>query len=301
MKGQLRGVLAPVVTPFTRGSQSIDAAAFRDNVAAHLAAGLSGIVVTGSTGEAALLEEDERHILVEAARDLVPDNRWLLAGAGGESTRHTVRRAREAAKRGADAVLVVAPHYYGAAAMTEAALLGHYRKVADETPVPVVLYNIPKYMHFPLPAAVVAQLARHPNVAGIKDSSGDAAILTSYLTAQSETFSVLTGHGGTFADALERGARGAIRAVALFAPRVCLEVIDAYLAGDREGAQRAQARLTPLALEIVGRMQIAGVKAALDLVGRMGGDPRLPLLPLTPNEVARVGELLRAAELALAA
>ncbi|HVE79397.1 MAG TPA: dihydrodipicolinate synthase family protein [Gemmatimonadaceae bacterium] len=301
MKGQLRGVLAPVVTPFARANQSINAAAFRDNVAAHLGAGLSGVVVAGSTGEAALLDEDERAMLVEAARDLVPDDRWLLAGVGGESTRHTVRRAREAGKRGADAVLVVAPHYYGAAAMTEAALLVHYRRVADECPVPVVLYNIPKYMHFSLPPAVVAQLSKHPNITGMKDSSGDAALNAAYLTLQSERFSVLTGHGGTFADALERGARGGILAVALFAPRLCLAVIDSYLAGDAEGARRAQARLTPLALEIVGKMQISGIKAALDLVGLTGGDPRHPLLPLTPNEVARVGELLRAAELALAA
>ena len=298
MKGQLRGVLGPVVTPFARGQQTLDAAAFRANLSAHLTAGLSGVVVAGSTGEAPLLDEEERSLLIEAARDIVPDDRWLLAGTGAESTRLCIRRTREAAGRGADAVLVVAPHYYGASAMGDAALLTHYRRIADESRVPVVLYNIPKYAHFALSPQVVATLAEHANVIGIKDSSGDLALFTSYLALQSSTFSVLTGHGGSFAEALERGARGAILGVALFAPQLSLEVFDAYLAGESDAARRAQSRLTPLAQHIVGGLQVPGVKAALDRVGLTGGEPRLPLLPLTPAEAARVDELLRAAELA---
>jgi 4-hydroxy-2-oxoglutarate aldolase len=179
----LGGILAPVVTPFTAGSEDLDLDGFRANLRAHLADGLAGIVVAGSTGEAALLSEEERSRLVGAAREEVPGDRWLIAGTGAESTRQCVERSRAAHAAGADAVLVVAPHYY-ANAMTAGALLAHYRRVADESPLPVILYNIPKYMHFALPAELVAQLAEHPNVIGIKDSSGDLAMLKGFLRAQ---------------------------------------------------------------------------------------------------------------------
>ena len=172
MTKALGGIMGPVVTTFDEATGDLAAVPFRANIRAHVNAGLTGIIVAGSTGEAALLEEHERHRLLEWARPIVPDERWLIAGVGGESTRVTVRRAREAAERGADAVLVVAPHYYGAQ-MTPEALAAHFRRVADESPLPLVLYNIPKYVHFPLAPGLVHELAGHDNVIGIKDSSGD--------------------------------------------------------------------------------------------------------------------------------
>src|SRR5581483_7149869 len=128
---------------------------FEENIRAHLDAGLHGIVVTGSTGEAALLDEQERMTLVETARRVVPGDRQLIVGTGAESTRTAQRYTKLAAERGADAVLVVAPHYYGSKAMTPSALRTHYTAIADASPVPVLLYNIPKYMHFALPAQIV--------------------------------------------------------------------------------------------------------------------------------------------------
>jgi 4-hydroxy-2-oxoglutarate aldolase len=264
--------------------------AFAENIRAHLDAGLRGVVVCGSTGEAALLDEAERASLVEVARYAVPNDRWLIAGTGAESTRTTRRYTRLAAERGADAVLVVAPHYYGA----KTALRDHYAAVADESPVPVVLYNIPKYMHFSLAPQLVAELAQHENIIGIKDSSGDLELLASYLKAQSDQFTVLTGNGSTFKRALELGARGGILAVALFAPSLSLEVYDTR-------SDSAQQRLAPLAARIVGEMGVPGVKAALDRVGLVGGAVRAPLAPLGAGELAQVTELLRVAELSLAA
>src|SRR5512133_365871 len=271
-----QGILAPVTTPFG-ASGDVDVAAFGRNVRAHLAAGLQGIVVAGSTGEAPLLDNDERAALVGAARREVPRDRLLLAGVGAESARETVQRARVAAERGADAVLVAAPHYYSAAATPDARtrqLRAHYRRVADDSPVPVVLYNIPKYMHFAIDPVLVAELAAHGNVIGIKDSSGDEALLASYLAAESATFAVLTGNGGGLASALEVGARGGILAVALFAPSLVLEVRAAHTAGDFAHARRTQALLVPLAREIVAGLGVPGVKAALDAIGLEGGDPR---------------------------
>lgn len=293
---RLDGILAPVVTPFDRAG-AVDGDAFAANIAAHLAAGLHGVVVAGSTGEAALLDEDERAALIARARAAVPADRVLLVGTGAESTRAVIARNVVAASGGADGVLVVAPHYYGDA-MTAEALREHYLRIADESPVPVLLYTIPKYMHFALPADVVAELARHENVIGMKDSSGDAGLLRGYLAAQGEAFKVLTGSGSLLGEALRMGAHGAILAVGLFAPSLSLDVWRAARGGRADEVTAAQARLTPLAARIVGGMGVAGVKAALDAVGLRGGAPRPPLRPLSAAALDSVRALVQTAELA---
>ena len=300
----ISGVLGPVVTTFQSGSGELDLAGFARNLRTHLEAGLDGIVVAGSTGEAALLDERERGSLVETAREIVPRDKLLIIGTGAESTRTALRQTRLAADRGADAVLVVAPHYYGAKAMTSAALRAHYVAIADASPVPVVLYNIPKYMHFALAPQLVAELARHENIVGIKDSSGDLELLGAYLQAQSESFNVLTGNGSTFKQALALGARGGILAVALIATVLAVDIYASVTKGRADGvsaAEQAQQRLTPVSGRIVSELGVAGVKAALDQIGLVGGPVRPPLQPLGAPEVGQIAELLRAAELSLAA
>jgi 4-hydroxy-2-oxoglutarate aldolase len=297
----LKGVLGPVVTTFQSANGELDPEAFARNARAHLDAGMHGIVVTGSTGEAALLDERERTTLVDAARKQVPRDRLLIVGTGAESTRTTQRNTRLAAEHGADAVLVVAPHYYGAKAMTPAALGAHYTAIADTSPVPVVLYNIPKYMHFALPPTLVAELARHENIVGIKDSSGDLNLLAGYLEAQSESFSVLTGNGATFKRALEMGARGGILAVGLIATNLALEVYAAVSQGNGSSVEQLQERLGTLSTRVVSELGVPGVKAALDRIGLAGGPVRPPLQPLANEDLGRIAELLRQAELSLAA
>jgi 4-hydroxy-2-oxoglutarate aldolase len=296
------GVIAPVVTPFDAATGDLASDAFRGNIRGHLGGGASGVLLCGSTGEAALLDERERDTLVEWARPLVSSDQWLLAGVGGESTRQTVARAKRAAERGADAVLVVAPHYYGNA-MTPEALGIHYRAVADASPVPVLLYNIPKYMHFPLDFGLVRELSAHGNIVGIKDSSGDLDLLRGYLASRGDAFAVLTGSGGTFYAALELGAAGGILAVSLLAGELSLAVWRAFQAGDRSCAAALQERLTPLSNEIVGGMGVPGVKAAMDQVGGglTGGAPRPPLVPARSAQRQRIAALLEAAGAARAA
>jgi 4-hydroxy-2-oxoglutarate aldolase len=296
----LGGAIGPVVSTFDDATGELAAVPFRANIRAHLDAGLAGIVVAGSTGEAALLEEHERHRLIEWSRALVPDDRWLIAGIGAESTRLTIRRAKDAAERGADAALVVAPHYYGAQ-MTPEALASHFRRVADESPAPIILYNIPKYTHFALAPGLVRELALHGNVIGVKDSSGDLGQLGGYLDAQSDRFTVLTGSGGTLYAALEMGARGGILAVGLFAATLTVSLCRSFASGDLAAAGRAQERLTPLARVIVGELGVPGVKAAMDAVGLTGGPVRAPLLPVRAAALERVAEQLRTAGLARAA
>jgi 4-hydroxy-2-oxoglutarate aldolase len=290
MARRFGGVMGPMVTPF-KADESLDMAGFEANVRAHLAAGLEGVLVAGSTGEAALLGDDERRVLIEAARKLVPGDRTLLAGTGAESTRHCIARCRDAASSGADAVLVVAPHYYSSS-MTPPAIKAHFQRVADESPVPVLLYNIPKYMHFRLEPELIAELARHENIRGMKDSAGDMTFFARYVESNSDTFDVLTGHGGTFATAMKLGARGGILAVALFAPELALEVWQASREGRSADADAAQKPLVPMAAEIVARMGVPGVKAAMERVGLSGGHVRLPLLPTPAADLAIIDGLL---------
>ena len=288
----LAGVIAPVVTTFDAASEDVVVDRFIANIRAHLAAGLDGIVVAGSTGEAALLEESERRQLLESARGVVPDDRILIAGIGGESARITIRRAKDAKAAGADSVLVVSPHYY-TSSMTPDALRAHFTRVADESPLPVLLYNIPKYAHFALSPELVRDLSRHENIVGMKDSAGDLAVLERYVESQSASFTVITGNGPTFAQALELGVKGGILAVALFAPGLSREVYDTAARGDAAGAREAQDRMSEAARVVVGELGVPGVKAALDVIGLQGGPCRLPLQPLAKDAQARVAELVR--------
>ena len=295
----LRGVIAPVVTTFGDRDEALDLDAFATNLRAYAGAGLSGIVVCGSTGEAALLDEEERRSLIERTRREVPSDMLVIAGTGAESTRQCVQRCRVASEQGAHAVLVVAPHYYSSA-MTPAAIEAHYRRVADESPLPVLLYNIPKYMHFALEPDLVARLATHENIVGMKDSAGDMTKLASYLQAQNESFTVLTGHGGTFDTALALGVRGGILAISLFAAELTLDIFDSFTAGNAGQSVESQRIAAPLASEIVGRMGVAGVKAAMDRIGLSGGRVRAPLLALGAEDEARVDALLRDARVTAA-
>jgi 4-hydroxy-2-oxoglutarate aldolase len=196
-------------------------------------------------------------------------------------------------------VLVVAPHYYGPA-MTTAALRAHYRRVADESPVPVMLYNIPKYMHFAIEASLVAELAQHENVIGIKDSSGNRELFAGYMQAKSPAFAVLTGNAQMFHHAMATGGTGGILAGALFAPAIALDIFDSVLRGDDAAATAAQARFTPMGAKIVGELGVAGVKAAMDRVGLAGGPVRSPLVSLDDTQRDAVNGLLESSELAAA-
>ncbi len=295
----LRGVFGPVISTFVPGSEDFDLVAFRSNVRAHLAAGLNGVVVCGSTGEAALLGEDERRAALDAARAETPAGKLVLMGVGAESTRLTTQRAADAALAGADAVLVVAPHYYSNA-MTPAALRAHYLRVAEASTLPVVLYNIPKYMHFKLSPELVAELAQHANIVGIKDSSGDLELLGGYLQARSESFTVITGNGGQLATALAQGAQAGILALSLFAGRECAGVYAAHARGDDAAAAALQEPLKAVAATVVGEIGVPGVKAAMDAVGLRGGVVRGPLRDLDAAGVARVRDALVAGGIALA-
>ncbi len=289
------GVLAPITTPFAGATGDVAAEKLCANVRWLLAAGLDGVVVAGSTGESALLDADEQRRMVAWAREAVPAGRWLVAGTGGESTRQAVALTRAAAEAGADAVLVRPPSYYFAS-ISPPSLVEYYRAVAEQSPVPVLVYNIPKYTHLSIGAALLEQLAAHPNIVGVKDSSGDPGNLAAYRKAV-PAWSVLVGSGSLLFPALELGCDGGILAVSCFAARLCAAIFAAFRSGDRDRARTIQERLTPLDKEIVGKLGPAGVKAAMDAVGNglYGGPVRAPLTPVAATDRQRITALVDAA------
>ena len=291
-KEDLAGVLAPITTPFDAATGEVAVDRLQQNVTRLMGEGLDGIVVSGSTGEAPLLDPDEQQRAVAAVRDALPDGAWLIAGSGEESTRQTLARSRAAAAAGADAVLVRPPAYYGTGYSTKS-IATHFRAVADSSPVPVLLYNIPKFTHRALPPDLLTELAGHERVLGIKDSSGDLANLAAYREAAPQWI-VLVGSASLLAPALELDCEGGIVGVACFAPRLCTDLVAAFHAGDRAGATALQERIRPLDKEIVGRGP-AGVKVAMDAVGGglYGGPVRPPLAPLSPDDRERVERLAR--------
>jgi 4-hydroxy-2-oxoglutarate aldolase len=291
----LQGVIAPLTTPFDLETGDVAPVALRRMARELLGRGLAGVVVAGTTGEGPMLDEDEKVHLVEWLREVVPEDRWLIAGTGGESTRATVRLSERAAAAGADAVLVRPPAYFGPT-LTAAALADHFMRVADRSPVPVILYNMPKYTHVMLQDGLLRAVADHEQVVGFKDSSGDLKVLASYRAAAPH-LKALVGSGAQFYPALELGADGGVLAVACFAPDRCQALYQAFRADDRRAAGAEQERLTPLAREIVGELGVPGIKAAMELVGLPGGPPRAPVAPLDAKQRNRVADLVASAGL----
>ena len=292
MSLDLSGVLIPCTTPFDPITGDVDLVGFRANVRSFMAHPVRGIVVGGSTGEAVLLDEDERVLLLEGARDLVPDDRLVIAGTGAESTRATIRRCEVSAGKGADAVLVQPPAFYRGA-MTDAALLDHYRAVAAASPIPVILYQVPLRMStLEFSTNLVAGLATIANVVGIKDSRGSLELVGELVDRTPDAFQVLVGSGAAFYGGLELGTVGGILGVANLAPGPAAAIHAAHKAGDSAEAGRIQEAVAPVHTEIVAAMGVPGVKVGLDLLGLRGGDPRLPLRPLPDGKREDVASVL---------
>jgi 4-hydroxy-2-oxoglutarate aldolase len=292
----LAGLIVPVTTPFDPVTGEIAPVSFRENLRRWLETPVDGFVLFGSTGEGALLDEDEMVRLAEYARDVVPPMRSLIAGAGAESTRAVIRLARRFAEGGADAVLVHPPAYFGAS-LGPADLRDHYLAVAEGSPVPVVVYHMPKFTHVTLEPGLMAELSRHPNIAGIKDSAGDLKRFAEYTDACERRCRLLMGNGALLYAALELGAVGGIVALGLLAPEPFAKLIAHFRAGRLAEAGRLQERLAPAHKQIVAAFGARGVKVGLDLLGWQGGPPRPPLRPLGARDRATVARVMQEARL----
>lgn len=293
----LAGVFIPAVTPFDPVTGDVDIVAMRANLRNWLVHPVHGIVIAGSTGEAVLLTRGERRSLVEATADALSADRLLLVGTGAESTRATMRMGQDAAEAGADAVLVQPPAYY-LGAMTPEVLRDHYRAVADSSPVPVIIYQAPlRFSTLEFPNGLVAELSRHPNIVGIKDSRGSLEKVGELLDCVADGFSLIVGDGAGFYAALELGAAGGILGLANMAPAETAEIFQRFSEGRSSEAGRIQERVGPVHKKVVAGFGVPGVKAGVGLLGGYGGAPRPPLRPLAAARVAEVGAALRRAAL----
>ncbi len=275
----IHGVFAPVPTSFDNSTGDVDVAAVARNITRLLRAPLAGVLVLGSNGEAGLLDETEADAIVGAARAVVPADRTLLVGTGRESTRGTIDACVRAARIGADVVLVRAPSFFKSQ-MTHDALVAHYRAVADASPVPVMLYNVPGMAGFSLTVPMVRALASHPNVIGIKETSNDIERLGQFAAGAEDHFDVLVGWAPAAYAAAVVGARGAIIAVANVLPEASARLWALSIAGQHAEALALQRRITPLAQLVSSVHGVAGLKCALDHLGADGGPVRAPLLPV---------------------
>ena len=284
------GIFPPIPTPFDESGQ-VDLGALRANIARWNETGLVGYVALGSNGEAPLLDADEGIAVIRAVREAMAPGMSLIVGAGRESTRETVAACRTAADASADAVLVITPWYYKRA-MTGDALRHHFEAVADASPVPVLLYNMPANTGLNTPVSTVAELADHPNIAGIKDSAGDIGQLAAIIRSTPDDFVVMVGNTGAFLPGLLLGATGGILALANVAPRQTVALYQAAQAGQLDKARELNDRLVPVGVAVTRTYGIPGLKAALDMLGYVGGRPRPPLLPLSPEGVADIRRIL---------
>ncbi len=291
----LTGVLPPIPTPFDE-SGALDLDGLRANITRWNETGLAGYVVLGSNGEAPLLDDEEAIAAVRTVRQAMAPGMSLIVGTGRESTRATITACKAAADAGADAVLVITPWYYKGA-MSGGALRRHYETVAESSSVPVLLYNMPGNTGVNLPVPTVAELAAHPNIIGIKDSAGDIGQLSAIIRATPENFRVMCGNAGAFLPSLLLGATGGILALANVAPRQTVALYKEFRAGRLDEARALHHRLMPVATAVTRTYGVGGLKVAMDMVGFVGGQPRLPLLPPSSEGLADIRRILEEAEL----
>jgi 4-hydroxy-2-oxoglutarate aldolase len=295
---KLKGVLLPITTPFS-SNEELDTEGLAGNLEKWNDTGIAGYVILGSTGERVNLDETEYLRVIETARLAVPDKLSFIAGAGQQSTRGTIKEIERAAGAGAQAVLVITPGFYKSA-ITQEALVEHYRAVADAALVPVILYSMPDLTGIKIEPDTAARLSEHENIIGMKDSSADIVKFAETVRQAPGDFAMMIGNGTVFSEALQAGARGGILAVGCAAPRLCLEIYEAVQVGDIDRAEALQDKMTPLARAVTKTYGIGGLKTAMDLSGLVGGAVRSPLRRPDESAAAKIAGLLAQASAALA-
>ncbi len=286
----LNGVFPPVTSPFgANGTLSVER--LRENIEKYNRVKLAGYVALGSTGEAILLSWAESERVLVAVKEGAAHDRTLIAGTGAESTEETIHRTNRAAELGYHAALVRTPHYYKPQ-MSPEVLAAYYRRVADAVRIPILVYSVPQFTGVNVEAALVARLAEHPNIIGIKESSGDVRRAAEIINATPRAFRVLVGSAPTLYASLAAGAVGAILGMACVLPEACAELHETFTTGNTEKAQDLQQRLLEPSRLVVSELGVPGVKYAMERQGFYGGPPRPPLLPLNEAQRRRVDEAL---------
>ena len=282
----IEGVLPPMITPFLANGD-VDYDGFASNIEKWNNDKMAGYLVIGSNSETVYLNEDEKLRLVELTVKTAAPGRHVMAGTGLESARETIAFTNKCAKLGAHSALVLTPFYYGGA-MNSQAMIRYFSTVADNADIPVLIYNVSKFTHVNIQADAVAELSKHPNIAGMKDSNGDVPQLATFLRVADPSFQVMTGTFGAWYPALTMGVTAAISAMANCAPNPIAEVRELYLGGNQRAAYELWQRWFPVNAAVTGAFGIPGLKHATDLAGYTGGHVRNPLADSSDADKAKV-------------
>ncbi len=291
---RIQGIVPPVATPM-RPDEEIDLPRLRWFIDRLINAGCHAVFVLGTNSEFYALDDGEKQAVIATAVEHVNRRVPVYAGTGAETTREVIRLTRLAEQEGADGVSVITPYFVYP---SQQEILDHYRKIAESTSLPVLLYNNPGTCGgVKIDVDTVARLAEVSNIVGVKDSSGDLQNTKEYVRVVPERFSVLAGRDTLIYPSLMCGARGAVPATANIAPRLVVDIYERFLAGDQEGARRAQLRLDPIRLSLTLGTAPGGVKAALALMGESIGPCRSPVGPLPPDKEKKMRAVLQEAGL----
>ncbi len=290
----LKGIYPPLTTPFTRNEISLKM--LIDNLKKYNKKKLSGYVVLGSNGESVFLSKDEKLKIISTVREHSNKGKELIVGTGLESIKETIHLTNKAAKLGADYAMIITPSFYKSA-ITQKALINYYIAVADKVSIPVIIYNVTKFTNVNIEADTVARLAEHKNIVGIKTSTENIAQLAEIIYSTLKNFKTFVGTGSVLLDGLSAGAAGGILALANVAPDECIKIYDLYHSGNLKEARKIQMRMIKVNRAITSRYGIAGLKAAMGILGYYGGAPRKPLPGLTANSIKTIRNILIEAKL----
>ncbi|MBS1877573.1 MAG: dihydrodipicolinate synthase family protein [Acidobacteria bacterium] len=279
---KLQGIFPPIATPFDHKGD-LYKVKVQHNVEKWNLTTLSGYVVCGSTGESVMLTPEEKIQLWEWVAQYAASSKLLIAGTGVESVRETVALTNRAAEIGYKAAMVRTPHYYKTLLNNTAAQVLYFRSVADQSKIPLMIYNWPQTTGVDISVDAVCQLSEHPNIIAIKESSGNLEKVMQMIREVKPGFQVLVGSAPTLAPSLAVGAVGAVLAFANAAPYACITIWEAHRTRDTDAAKDWQGRIIRAAQAVTTRFGIPGLKYAMDLNGYYGGPVRLPLTPVSPQ------------------
>jgi 4-hydroxy-2-oxoglutarate aldolase len=287
----LSGVFPPIATPFINEKVALEK--LSENIIKYNETDLKGYLILGSNGEFRSVNDDEALQITDVAGRHKKPDKVLIAGAARESTHATIEFIEKLSDLGVDYVAILPPHYF-VGKMTDEVLIRHYSLVADHSKLPITIYNAPKFSAgLLIPPQVIASLAEHPNIVGLKDTSKeDIAQYVNAVPAGAD-FAVLAGSINKFYEGLVKGAVGGVLSLADYLPQKCCELQQAFLSGDQAKAKQMDEYLRALSSRAAGKFGVAGLKAAMDLLGYYGGLPRLPLTGMADSDKQQLKAVLQ--------
>ena len=290
MSDNLSGIFPPLTTPFTEDELALDK--LLRNLRKYERRELSGYVLFGSNGESVFLTKEEKLQIISSVREHT--KKILIAGTGLDSIKETISLTNEAAEKGADYALLITPSFFKSE-MKHHTFLNYYTKVAESVMIPVIIYNVPKFTNVNIEPETIIELSQHPNIAGLKDSTETVSRISEIVSTVPTSFKVIVGTASVLYLGLIAGAVGGILALANIAPDECLQIYNLHLTGNNKDALELQNKMIPVNRAVTSKFGVAGLKAAMDILGYDGGNPRMPLEPLSEAQIIELKIILKTA------